>query len=189
MTSPSTIVVVSTNTIPGAVDEEGVSYPNQFRGDKLNTRGFEAQSPIPPKDAEEEDEPKAEIQLQRDMDADIEAHSEASNVMPENLEVNSTPSQMPVGRSSESLRSFIVGSRQLLKIEEEKLDEMYKPESGDVLLAHQEMDGFLSQYEKAKREYEWRKMQQEAYSTQQVEIRNRRRQLDEAERELDDLCH
>ncbi|KAJ5334733.1 hypothetical protein N7452_007136 [Penicillium brevicompactum] len=169
LTSPSTIMI--------------------FRNDKLTNPEFEDTfSPVPAKQPDE-DEPKVDLQLQREVEADLEVQSEASNVMPENLEVNSTPSQMQAGRSSESLRSFIVGSRQLLKVEEEKLDEIYKPESGDVLIAHQEMDENLSKYEKSKRDYEWRKMKQEAYSAQQVEIRNRRRQLDEAERELDDLCH
>lgn len=189
LTSPSTIMIVSPTKTPCDHEKKRGSYLTQFRNDKLTNPEFEDTfSPVPAKQPDE-DEPKVDLQLQREVEADLELQSEASNVMPENLEVNSTPSQMQAGRSSESLRSFIVGSRQLLKVEEEKLDEMYKPESGDVLVAHQEMDENLSKYEKSKRDYEWRKMKQEAYSAQQIEIRNRRRQLDEAERELDDLCH
>lgn len=132
-------------------------------------------------------------QLQAEAEAEAAAEAEAQVVAsdtPANPEVNASPSpHLPTYRSSESLRLLISGSRQTLSIEAEKLEEMLKPETGEVLQAHLDMNGLLSQYEQAKREYEWRRTQHEIYAAQQVEIRNRRRQLDEAERELDELCH
>ena len=123
------------------------------------------------------------------LQAEADAEAGVSDT-PTNPEMNSSPSpRLPTYRSTGSLRSLISGARYTLKVDEEKLEEMMKPESGNVLHAHQEMNGLLSQYEQAKREYEWKKAQHEVFTAQRIEIQNRRRQLNEAERELDGLCH
>ena len=93
------------------------------------------------------------------------------------------------GQASSSLRALISWSRHSLAVDEDKLGQMLDPESEEVQRAHREMDGYLSQYEQAKRDYEFRKAQHQACVARQAEIRNLRREVDQAERELEELCH
>jgi hypothetical protein len=122
---------------------------------------------------------------QQQLQHELEARTEAE----EDPTVKRARSGTGPLHTSESLRSLISWSRHSLAVDEERLAEMHEPESDDVMSARRTMDGLHRQYELARREYVFRREQDRGFRIHQAELRVRKRELDRAERELEELCH
>ncbi|KAJ5816655.1 hypothetical protein N7447_008888 [Penicillium robsamsonii] len=127
--------------------------------------------------------------LQPAADADIETNTEQ-----EAPDVDKKPSEslLPVGTTSPTitaLRAVILRSRITLADEEKKYDVKAAPESNEVLRVKNKLDTLETKLEDIRWEYERAKAASQAHEQTRVAFRTRHRELDEAERELEELYH
>ncbi|CAI7607832.1 unnamed protein product [Penicillium discolor] len=128
-----------------------------------------------------------------DDDADANANIETNNGQ-ETPDVDKKPleSRLPVRTASPTtiaLKAVLLRSRASLNDEEEKHGEKAAPESNEILRAKDKVDTLKIKLEDVKWEYERAKAEFEAHEQERVAFRTRHRELDEAERELEELCH
>ncbi|KAJ5192725.1 hypothetical protein N7449_008867, partial [Penicillium cf. viridicatum] len=76
-----------------------------------------------------------------------------------------------------------------LNYEEKKHGEKAAPENNEVLRAKDKVDTLKIKLENVEWEYERAKVEFEAHEQERVAFRTRHRELDEAGRELEPLCH
>lgn len=88
-----------------------------------------------------------------------------------------------------ALKAVLLRSRVSLNDEEKKHGEKAAPESNEILRAKDKVDTLKIRLEDVKWEYERAKAEFEAYEQERVAFRTRHRKLDEAEKELEELCH
>lgn len=88
-----------------------------------------------------------------------------------------------------ALKVVLLRSRASLNDEEKKHGEKAAPESNEILRVKDKVDTLKIKLEDVKWEYERTKAEFEAHEQERVEFRTRHRELDEAERELEELCH
>lgn len=88
-----------------------------------------------------------------------------------------------------ALKAVLLRSRVSLNDEEKKHGEKAAPESNEILRAKDKVDTLKIRLEDVKWEYERAKAEFEAYEQERVAFRTRHRELDEAEKELEELCH
>ncbi|KAJ5425777.1 hypothetical protein N7465_000847 [Penicillium sp. CMV-2018d] len=88
-----------------------------------------------------------------------------------------------------ALKAVLLRSRASLNDEEKKHGEKGAPESNEVSRAKDKVDTLKIKLEDVKWEYERAKAEFEAHEQERIAFRTRHRELDEAERELDQLCH